>query len=249
MRVLIVDDESAALRRLSIMLSELDVELVGEAANGLEALKLARERRPDVMLLDITMPEVDGFDVAQHLEEPKPLIVFQTAFHEYALEAFEHQAIDYLVKPVTLPKLQRALDRARERMEGAKTRGLSQDVLHQLRSSYRAAGGAPSRVLVRDQDGHRLMAYDDITLFRAEQGTVRARTESGEYVTDYTLADLEHRLGGAFTRPNRSELVNVSRIDRITSNGDGSATLTLKDGTPIHVTRRRAAEVRRQLEQ
>jgi two-component system response regulator AlgR len=249
MRVLIVDDESAARRRLSIMLSELDVELVGEAANGLEALKLVRERKPDVILLDISMPEVDGFDVAQHLDEPKPLIVFQTAFGEYALEAFEHEAIDYLVKPVTLPKLQRALDRARERWEGAQRQELSQDILQQLRSSFRAAAGAPSRVLVRDQGGHRLMAYEDIDLFHADQGAVRARTPHGEYLTDYTIADLEHRLGGAFTRPNRSELINVSRIERITSNGDGSATLTLKGGAPIHVTRRRAAEVRRRLEQ
>jgi DNA-binding LytR/AlgR family response regulator len=93
------------------------------------------------------------------------------------------------------------------------------------------------------------MAYDDIALFRADEGAVRARTGSGEYLTDYTLGDLEHRMGGAFARPNRSELVNLSRIERIASNGDGSATLTLKDGTSIHVTRRRAAEVRRQLEQ
>ena len=111
MRVLVVDDEVAARRRLSIMLSELDVETVGEAENGLEALKQVRERQPDVILLDITMPEVDGFDVAQHLPDPKPLIIFQTAFDEYALQAFDHEAIDYLVKPVTLPKLQRSIER------------------------------------------------------------------------------------------------------------------------------------------
>ena len=248
MRVLVVDDETAARRRLSIMLSELDVELVGEAANGLEALQLVRERKPDVILLDITMPEIDGFDVAQHLAEPKPLIVFQTAFDEYALEAFEHEAIDYLVKPVTLTKLQRAMERARERWESARGQELSRDVLHHLRSSLRPASGAPSRVLVRDRGGHRLVSFEKIPLFRAEQGTVHALTDSGEYLTDYTLADLEQRLGAAFTRPNRSELVNVERIERIASNGDGSATLTLQDGTTIHVTRRRAADVRRHLE-
>ncbi len=248
MRVLVVDDETAARRRLSIMLSELDVELVGEAANGLQALQLVRERKPDVILLDITMPEIDGFDVAQHLAEPKPLIVFQTAFDEYALEAFEHEAIDYLVKPVTLTKLQRAMERARERWESARGQELSRDVLRQLRSSLKPAGGAPSRVLVRERGGHLLVSFDEIPLFRAEQGTVHALTNSGEYLTDYTLADLEQRLGVAFTRPNRSELVNVEWIERIASNGDGSATLTLKDGTSIHVTRRRAADVRRHLE-
>ena len=149
MRVLVVDDEGAARRRLSIMLAELDVELVGEAANGLDALKLVRERKPDLLLLDITMPEVDGFDVAQHLPEPKPLIVFQTAFDEYALEAFDHEAIDYLVKPVTLPKLQRAIERARERWDNARSQKISNDVLHQLRSSFKPAAGVPARVLDR----------------------------------------------------------------------------------------------------
>ena len=248
MRVLVVDDETAARRRLSIMLAELDVELVGEAANGLVALQLVRERKPDVILLDITMPEIDGFDVAQHLAEPKPLIVFQTAFDEYALEAFEHEAIDYLVKPVTLSKLQRAMERARERWESARNQELSRDVLRQLRSSLKPASGAPSRVLVRERGGHRLVSFDEIPLFRAEHGTVHALTNSGEYLTDYTLADLEQRLGAAFTRPNRSELVNVQWIERIASNGDGSATLTLRDGTSIHVTRRRAADVRQHLE-
>jgi DNA-binding LytR/AlgR family response regulator len=248
MRVLIVDDESAARRRLSIMLSELDVELVGEAANGLEALKLVRERKPDLLLLDITMPEIDGFDVAQHLDDPKPLIVFQTAFDEYALEAFEHEAIDYLVKPVTLPKLQRAIQRARERWDTARSQGLTRELLHNLRTSLKPAHGAPSRVLVRDRGGHRLLPFHEIVLFRAQHGSVRARTCSGEYHTDYTLADLELRVGAAFVRPNRAELVNVEHIERIDSNGDGSATLTLHNQTTIHVTRRRAAEVRRLLE-
>ena len=94
MRVLIVDDEAAARRRLLIMLDELDVEVVGEAANGVEALEMVAERQPDVLLLDIAMPEVDGFDVAQHLVDPKPLIVFQTAYDEFALRAFEHEAVD-----------------------------------------------------------------------------------------------------------------------------------------------------------
>src|SRR5215212_7426519 len=99
MRILIVDDEPAARRRLAVMLDELDVEVVGEAAGGLEALEMARARRPDVVLLDIAMPEVDGLDVARHLDEPRPLVIFQTAFDAYALKAFELEAVDYLLKP------------------------------------------------------------------------------------------------------------------------------------------------------
>ena len=111
MRILIVDDEAAARERLKFMLEELDVEVVGEASNGLEAIQMSDERKPDLLLLDISMPEVDGFDVAQRLADPRPMIVFQTAFDEFALTAFDHEAVDYLVKPVTLDKLERAVDR------------------------------------------------------------------------------------------------------------------------------------------
>ncbi len=246
--MLIVDDEAAARHRLKIMLSELDVEVVGEAENGLEALTQIRQRHPDVVLLDIMMPEVDGFDVAQHLPDPKPLIIFQTAFDEYALQAFDHEAIDYLVKPVTLPKLQRSIERARAHLENARNYTLKQGLLRQLRASLKSSTGIPTRVLVRDAGGYRLVPYSDIVCFQAQQGTVKARIGSATHVTDYTLADLQDRLGAAFVRPNRSELVNVEHIDRIASNGDGSAALTLRDGTTVQVTRRRAADVRRKLE-
>jgi two-component system response regulator AlgR len=116
MRVLIVDDEPAARRRLQLMLEELDVEVAGQAENGVRALELAASLRPDLLLLDIVMPEVDGFDVVRHLPEPRPLIVFQTAHDDFALEAFDHDAIDYVVKPVSLARLERALERARDRL-------------------------------------------------------------------------------------------------------------------------------------
>src|SRR5512145_2783763 len=114
MRILIVDDEAPARRRLASMLEEIaseDVEIIGEADNGMTALELARSSRPDVILLDIAMPEVDGFDVARHLAEPRPLIIFQTAYHEHALQAFDHGALDYVVKPVRKERLARAIER------------------------------------------------------------------------------------------------------------------------------------------
>lgn len=245
MRVLIVDDEQAARRRLNVMLDELDVEVVGEAENGLMALELATERKPDLILLDIAMPEVDGFDVVQRLPDPKPLIVFQTAYDEYALQAFDHEAIDYLVKPITMDQLKRAIERARARTDRDVP---SWEVLSRLRA-HLAPPVHPTRILARHRNGHILITLDEILQFRADSGVVYVRTPEREYLTDYTLSELETRMGAAVVRPNRSELVCIACIRGIASNGDGSATLTLTDGTTVRVSRRRAADVRTQLDQ
>jgi two-component system, LytTR family, response regulator AlgR len=245
-RILIVDDEPAARRRLALMLEELDEEVVGEAENGVVALELARERRPDLVLLDIRMPEVDGLDVARHLADPRPLIVFQTAYDEYALRAFEHAAIDYLVKPVSLEQLGRALGRARERLESGRGQELSAELLARLRSATPAGPRTP-RLLVRQGQGHRLLPYADILRFLAEKGVVFAHTPAGRFLTDHTLIEIEERTAGGFVRANRSELVNIEHVVRITSAGDRSASLTLSDGSLVHVSRRRAAEVREAL--
>lgn len=247
MRVLIVDDEPAARKRLSIMLEELDVEVVGEAENGVEALELVRDREPDVLLLDIAMPEVDGFDVARHLDDPKPLIIFQTAFDEYALQAFEHEALDYVVKPVTLVRLGQAIERARVRL-GSERPQLDSDLFERLYGAL--AGRVPARrprLLVREGTARRLIPFAEISRFTAKEGFVRAHAPSREYLTDYTLSELERRTAGSFLRVSRSELVNVDQVEKIRASGDGSATLTLADGTVVRVTRRRAAEVKRAL--
>jgi two-component system LytT family response regulator len=247
MRVLVVDDEPAARRRLALMLEELDEEVCGEAANGVQALEMARERRPDVLLLDIEMPEVDGFDVARHLPTPRPLLVFQTAYDEYALRAFDHAALDYLVKPVTLDGLRRALGRARERLEAPAppaAGAADAEVLRGLRASVRPDAPRRPRLLVREGKGHRLVAFEHITRFTADEGVVFAHLDGGEKrLTDYTLAELDERAGSVFVRASRGELVNAEAVERIVRNGDGSATLGLRGGATVHVSRRRAPDV------
>ncbi len=249
LRVLIVDDEAAARSRLGLMLEELDIEMAGEAANGLEALDLCRECRPDVLLLDIEMPEVDGFDVARHLPEPRPLLIFQTAYDEYALQAFDHAAIDYLVKPVSLDRLERALERARDRLSASAqpSGGLTPELLAALRNTLPAPGRQP-RVLVRDRGGHRLLPFPDVLRFTTEHGAVWACLEGGRYMTDYTLAELEERTTGSFVRISRGDLVNIDAVARILAAGDGSGELELSDGTRLRISRRRFADVRRTLE-
>lgn len=246
MRILIVDDEPAARRRLAIMLEELDVEIVGEAGNGVEALQLVRERAPDVILLDIRMPEVDGFDVVRHLPEPRPLVIFQTAYHEYALKAFDHEAVDYIVKPVALERLKRALERAERHIHSGQP-----EITNELVSMLAAAIGEPNRsvrVLVNDTGGHRLLAFREVSRFSAEEGRVVAHASCGRFAVDYTLNELEERTSGSFVRASRSDLVNIDRVQRIEPTGDGLAMLTLADGSRVQVSRRRVNEVRRVLE-
>ena len=252
MKILIVDDEAPARSRLAALVEEIDteldglaIEIVGEAATGMAALELARERRPDVVLLDIAMPEVDGLDVVRHLPEPRPLVIFQTAYEQYALQAFDHQALDYLVKPVHKERLARALVRARDRL--AVTRLPWTGSLAEIGVVLGHTPVRPARLLVRDGAGHRLVRVRDIIRFFADEGLVRAATARESPVIDYTLGELETRLGADFLRVSRSDLVHTAHVSRVLGNGDGSATLILTDGTRVHVSRRRAGEVRRAL--
>jgi DNA-binding LytR/AlgR family response regulator len=255
MRILIVDDEAPARRRLAALLEELDepggarIEIVGEAADGVAAIDLVRATAPDLIFLDIAMPEVDGLDVVRHLPDPRPLVVFQTAYQEYALEAFEHQALDYVVKPVKKERLAHALERARTRLATLERARLWEGApLDQIGVALAGERVRPARVLVRHGAGHRLLAVRDVVRFTAADGLVYAHTTSHQSVTDYTLGELEGRLAGAFVRVSRADLVNLSHVEGISGNGDGSATLALAGGGTVHVSRRRAADVRQALE-
>lgn len=254
MRVLIADDEPAARRRLARLLAEmppeLGVETVGEAAHGLEALQRSAELAPDVLLLDISMPEVDGFDVARHLAEPRPLIIFQTAHGERALEAFDHEALDYVVKPVTRERLARALGRAAGRL-GERGRGgaAPRKALERVQTAL-GAGWPRPRLLVRSGRGHRLVPLAEIVRFTARGGAVYAQlAEASErpHLVDYTLRELEERTAGLFVRASRSQLVCLEAVETLLTASDGSLALTLAGGATVRVSRRRSAAVRRAL--
>ena len=251
MRVLIVDDERAARQRLARLLADLDVEVAGEAADGLVALELAERDRPDVILLDIEMPEVSGLDVARRLSDPRPLIIFQTAFDQYALDAFEREALDFLLKPVTRERLAHALARAERRLaERAGVTRVTAEMAARLEASlsHGARPRAPRRLLVRHQSGHRLLPVAEIDRFVAADGVVHAVSGRTQHMVDDSLDALETRLSAAFVRTSRADLIAIDRVDRIVSNGDGSASLMLKDGSAWHVSRRRAAGVKASLE-
>jgi DNA-binding LytR/AlgR family response regulator len=174
-------------------------------------------------------------------------VIFQTAHDEHAIAAFEREAVDYLLKPVAADRLAAALDRARRRLQSReRVVAPMADLITRLEQAMPRQ--RPRRLLVRYQAGHRLVPVGDIVRFVAKDGLTHAVVAGRAYVVDDSLDSLEHRLSPEFVRSSRADLVAVDRVDRVITDGDGSATLTLTDGATVRVSRRRAAGVRKALE-
>lgn len=200
--VLIVDDETPARNRLRDLLSDIqDIRLAGEAKNGREALMLAEEKSPDVVLLDIRMPQMDGIETAEHLQKmsPPPAIVFTTAFDAYAIKAFDVNAVDYLLKPIRLERLQKAIHRART-LAPAQLTALKP--LQPQRTHFSVA--ERGRVL--------LVPIDDVIYFKAELKYTTVRTKEREYLIEDSLNSIEQEFGDRFLRLHRNCLVAQNRI-------------------------------------
>jgi len=221
MRVLIADDEAPARARLRQMLSaHADVEVAGEAETGPQTIELSAELHPDVILLDIQMPGATGIDVATSLPEPRPRIIFCTAYDQYAVDAFELQAADYLLKPVTRARLAQALDR--------------------VRTAASTASTPPGRFLVKSGAHFTVVAESRVLYFASEEGLTKLVAADAHYWMDPTLNDLEQRLDAArFFRISRAVLVAVSAIAEVHPMPGGSGEVRLKNGDRLEVSRRR----------
>lgn len=238
LKVLIVDDEPPARERLRSLLVEIpDMEVVGEAVNGQQCLIRAHELAPDVVLLDVRMPGMDGIEVARHLnalEEP-PAVIFTTAFDEYAVNAFEAHAVGYLLKPIRKEKLAAALERA-----GRLTRP-------QLQKIAAAASSDKGRthIAARRRDGLRLIPVEDVQYFLAEQKYTTVRHINGEDLIEDSLRALEEEFNEAFVRIHRNALVSVRFLERIERNAEGQYFVRLRGcEAPLQVSRRMAGELR-----
>lgn len=207
LRIAITDDEQPARSRLKDLLQDvsgtLPIELVGEAENGRELLELLEREPADVVLLDIRMPEMDGIEVAQHLQklEDPPHVIFTTAYDDYALKAFELHAVDYLVKPIRLRRLHDALVRVR-----SITR-LSLDVLQNISPEPRG------HLSVQEREKVALIPVSDILFLRAELKYVTIRTAQAEHLLEESLARLEQEFGDRFVRIHRNCLVSREHIE------------------------------------
>jgi two-component system LytT family response regulator len=224
MRVLIADDEAPARARLRQMLSAYpDVEIAGEAETGVQAMELAATLHPDLLLLDIQMPGSTGIDVAASLPEPRPHNIFCTAFDQYAVDAFELHAADYLLKPVTRARLAQALDRVRTSS-----------------APERPAAIPPARFLVKSASHYTVVAESRVLYFASEDGLTKLVADAAQFWMDPTLNDLEQRLDPArFFRISRAALVSLSAIAEVHPMPGGSGEIRLKNGERLEVSRRR----------
>lgn len=243
LRVCAVDDEPLALRRVELLLGRTpDVELVGTARNGREAIDAVRALAPDVLLLDIRMAGLDGFDVVEALTGPKvPLVIFVTAYDHFAVRAFEISAVDYIVKPVELERLAAALARARRNLEAAdaKARG---DELRQaiamLRGHAPAAPRYEAQIWTERRNRFVPVKVADIDWIEAERDYVRLHVGGESYLLRETIGAMEGRLDPEqFVRVRRSALVRRERIQAIRRAGYGDYRVQLSSGGEVRVGR------------
>jgi two-component system, LytTR family, response regulator len=244
MRVLLVDDEPAARRRLTRLLDSFpDVEIIGEARNGLEAISVIESLLPDLVFLDVRMPEVDGFEVIRSLDAKMPLIVFATSYDDYALEAFQANAVAYLLKPVEPARLSVAVERARKLLDAEGERAEEERNIRSLAGSTKPL----QRIICRKL--HRLLpiSSDEVLWFYIEDGIVRVQTANENFWTNYQLNHLEHALDvEMFFRARREFLVNLKHVKSFKPFEGSTFALVMNDSqeTEIIVSERRARELR-----
>lgn len=238
MRVLIADDEPVARQVLRELLEEMPgVEICGEASNGAEALVRANDLHPDVVLLDLQMPLLDGFHVAQQLRGGSPLIIFVTASGERALDAFELGVADYLVKPVRRERLEAALKKASARLYPSVD----------TKPATTAAREPVRRIAGRLKDEFHMLDVGDVIAFKAEGEIVYILPAKGRFLADLTLKALEERLPSPqFRRIHRGTIINTDHIQRISPLSSKRWLLKMSNGLEVIVSKRMASVIRDQ---
>ena len=251
MKAYLVDDEPLAVSRLGRLLEESGrVEIVGSSSDPREALLQLRHVRVDVLFLDIEMPDLSGFDLLEQLGDPQPLVVFTTAYDQYALEAFQVNSIDYLLKPVEAAQLDRALHKLDRILGGREARGDVHALLDQVRSMLaRREPEHLARVASRTGDRVEFVEVAQVSYFYAKDKLTFAVTAAKHHALDLTIAELEQKLPPQrWVRIHRSTLLNVDAVKELHTWFGGKLLVKLKDGrTELQVARDRAAEVKTRL--
>jgi two-component system response regulator LytT len=248
LRTLVVDDEQLARERLTAFLSRLEaIEVVGQATDGVEALRMIEETRPDLVFLDVQMPGMDGFEVLKALRTPAPQVVFATAYDDYAIRAFEVGAIDYLLKPLARARVEEAVGRVRTRVATESPSPDLHDLLRRLEQHRRVF---VSQVPVSASKRILILPVAEVLWFGVEYRLVYAHTTDRAYMTNYTLRELEERLDpDVFFRAHKSSLVNLRHVREIVPWFGGRYKLVMRDadGSEVALSRTQARVLRSKL--
>ena len=250
MKAYVLDDEPLAVRRLRQMLEERGaVEIAGSSSNPVAAVDEIRRLRPDVLFLDVEMPGLSGFDVLDQVGPPQPLVIFTTAYQQYALEAFKVDSIDYLVKPIRREALERALAKLERIAPGSGQRHDMIAMIDRMRTLLADANpDYLARVASRTGDRVEFVDVSQVTHFYAKDKLTFAVTSAKHYALDVSIVDLERRLPPRrWIRIHRAMLLNIEAVRELHTWFGGKLLVRLKDGTELQVARDRAAEVRAKL--
>ena len=235
LRIVIVDDEPLARSVVREYASaDPSIEIVADCANGFEAVKVVTELKPDLVLLDVQMPKLDGFEVLELLG-PEQAVVFITAYDQYALRAFEVHAVDYLLKPFSAERFQEAMARARERLRAKTGAPMNvEEIIHDAKPKT----GPAERVLIRDGANVHVLPVDKIDYVEAQDDYVAFKSEGKQFLKDQTLSAVEATLDPArFVRIHRSYILNIDRISKVELYAKDSRIAILRDGTRLPVSR------------
>lgn len=238
-QVIVAEDEPLARSRIVRMLkTDPDIEIIAECKNGPETLKALKDQPSDLLFLDVQMPEMNGFEVLGELNESQlPRVIFVTAYEQYALQAFEMYALDYLLKPFHEERLRKSLQRAKLEIEENRTQDMNCRVLALL-DEVRSRSKIISRVLLKEGDRAWFLKVDEIDWIEAETKYVRIHTGKQSYLQRQSLSEMESCLDPAmFTRIHRSAIVNVDHIREIRNLPGGESRVILRDGTSLAISR------------
>ena len=239
MNVLIVDDEQLARQRLRHMLNGMGEHAITEAETGEQALLKSQHINPDIVLMDIRMPGMDGLEAAAYINqlEHPPAIIFTTAYSDHALQAFETHAVDYLMKPIKRERLEMAIQSARR---------LTRVQLQNLRAEHKA--GVRSRICVKTRGNIELIPVDEVIYFKADQKYVTLRTDEHEYLIEESLTTLEEEFGERFVRIHRNALVAENGIVGLAKNTEGHTCIVLREiDDRLEISRRHLPSIRKKL--
>lgn len=251
-RTLIVDDEQMARASIRVLLgADPEIELVGECGSGVDAISAIAARAPDLVFLDVHMPRMNGFEVLAAIGEQRPfVVVFVTAYDSYALEAFDVQALDYVLKPFDDRRFQRALERAKDQIRHARIDHLASELVHVMGGAPAPADKAPppesnERIVIRDGGRTVFVPLLDIDWIEAADYYVQLHVGAKTYLHREPMRDLEARLDPRrFVRIHRSTIVAIDRVAELRPSAHGDHCVRLRDGTDLRLSRARRGRLR-----